>query len=246
MVKDRVALVTGAARGIGATIAERFAQEGATVIVADIVIDAANETADRIKSSGGKAEAAKLNVTDKKQVDTLVKDIVEHHGKLDILINNAGITRDDLAMRMKIEDWDAVIDVNLKGTWIPSQAVIRPMRKQRWGRIVNTSSVAALGNVGQANYSASKGAVMSLTRTLALELARSGITVNCVAPGAIMTPMLAEVPEDMRNKYLERIPVRRFGEPEDVANVHLFLCSDLAAYITGQTIFVDGGLSVGM
>ena len=246
MVKDRVALVTGAARGIGATIAERFAQEGATVIVADIVIDAANETADRIKSSGGKAEAAKLNVTDKKQVDTLVKDIVEHHGKLDILINNAGITRDDLAMRMKIEDWDAVIDVNLKGTWIPSQAVIRPMRKQRWGRIVNTASVAALGNVGQANYSASKGAVMSLTRTLALELARSGITVNCVAPGAIMTPMLAEVPEDMRNKYLERIPVRRFGEPEDVANVHLFLCSDLAAYITGQTIFVDGGLSVGM
>ena len=246
MVKDRVALITGAARGIGAVIAERFAKEGAAVIIADIVLDAANETADRIKSSGGKAEAAKLNVTDKEQVDALVSSIVERHGKLDILINNAGITRDALAMKMKVEDWDAVIDVNLKGTWIPSQAVIRPMRKQKWGRIVNTASVAALGNIGQANYSASKGAVMSLTRTLALELARSGITVNCVAPGAIMTPMLAEVPEDMRSKYLERIPVRRFGEPDDVANVHLFLCSDLAAYITGQTIFVDGGLSVGM
>jgi 3-oxoacyl-[acyl-carrier protein] reductase len=246
MVKDRVTLITGAGRGIGAVIAARFAREGATVIVADIVASAAAETADRIKSTGGKAEAAALDVTDKAQVEALVNGIVLRHSKLDILINNAGITRDALAIKMTVEDWDAVIAVNLKGTWIPSQAVIRPMRKQRWGRIVNTASVAALGNVGQANYAASKGAVISLTRTLALELARSGITVNCVAPGAIMTPMLEAVPAELREKYLERIPVRRFGEPDDVANVHLFLCSDLAAYITGQTIFVDGGLSVGM
>ncbi len=246
MVKDKVALITGAGRGIGAVIAERFANEGATVIIADIIAETAEETAGRINDASGKAEAVALDVTDKAQVEEVIAGLIKQHDRLDILINNAGITRDALAMRMKEEDWDAVIDINLKGTWIPSQAVIRPMRRQKWGRIVNTASVAALGNVGQANYAASKGAVMSLTRTLALELARSGITVNCVAPGAIMTPMLGAVPEEMREKYLERIPVRRFGTPEDVANLHLFLCSDLASYITGQTIFVDGGLSVGM
>ncbi len=246
MVKDRVALITGAGRGIGAVIAERFATEGATVVVADIIFAAAEEIVDKIRTSGGRAEAVLLDVTDKPQTVELIADLVKRYDRLDILINNAGITRDALAMRMKEEEWDAVIDINLKGTWIPSQAVIRPMRRQKWGRIVNTASVAALGNVGQANYAASKGGVISLTRTLALELARSGVTVNCVAPGAIMTPMLETVPEDMRSQYLERIPVRRFGTPEDVANLHLFLCSDLASYITGQTIFVDGGLSVGM
>ncbi|HHE46453.1 MAG TPA: SDR family oxidoreductase [Bacteroidetes bacterium] len=246
MVKDRVALITGAGRGIGAVIAERFATEGATVVVADIIFAAAEEIVDKIRTSGGRAEAVLLDVTDKPQTVELIADLVKRYDRLDILINNAGITRDALAMRMKEEEWDAVIDINLKGTWIPSQAVIRPMRRQKWGRIVNTASVAALGNVGQANYAASKGGVISLTRTLALELARSGVTVNCVAPGAIMTPMLEAVPEEMRSQYLERIPVRRFGTPEDVASLHLFLCSDLASYITGQTIFVDGGLSVGM
>ncbi len=142
--------------------------------------------------------------------------------------------------------WDRVIAVNLKGTWIPSQAVIRPMRKRRWGRIVNTSSVAALGNPGQANYSASKGGVISLTKTLALELAKSGITVNAVAPGAIMTPMLEKLPEETRAEFIKQIPMGRFGTTEDIANAHLFLCSEAASYITGQVIFVDGGMSVGI
>jgi len=246
MLNDRIALITGAGRGIGASIATRFAEENAIVIIADVVIDAAEELADGIRSGGGRAEAVMVDVTDKEQVVEVVTGIAKKHNRLDILINNAGITRDMLGMKMKEDEWDLVIDVNLKGTWLPSQAVMRPMRKNKWGRIVNTASIAALGNIGQANYSASKGGVISLTRTLALELARSGITVNCVAPGAIMTPMLEEVPEELRKQYLERIPVRRFGSPEDIANLHLFLCSEAASYITGQTIFIDGGLSVGM
>ncbi|NQT35587.1 3-oxoacyl-[acyl-carrier-protein] reductase [bacterium] len=246
MLTNRVALITGGGRGIGAEIVRRFAAENCTVVIADIVLEPAAELADELIGKGYKAEAVQLDVTNKTQVNSVVEEIISRHGSLDILINNAGITRDALGLRMKEDDWDAVIAVNLKGTWMPSQAVMRPMRKNRWGRIVNTASVAVLGNVGQANYSASKGGVISLTRTLALELARSGITVNCIAPGAIMTPMLKEVPEDMRQKYLERIPVKRFGTPEDIANLHLFLCSDAASYITGQTIFVDGGLSIGM
>jgi len=246
MLNDRIALITGAGRGIGASIATRFAEENAIVIIADVVIDAAEELADGIRSGGGRAEAVMVDVTDKEQVVEVVTGIAKKHNRLDILINNAGITRDMLGMKMKEDEWDLVIDVNLKGTWLPSQAVMRPMRKNKWGRIVNTASIAALGNIGQANYSASKGGVISLTRTLALELARSGITVNCVAPGAIMTPMLEEVPEEMRKQYLERIPVKRFGSPEDISNLHLFLCSEAASYITGQTIFIDGGLSVGM
>ena len=246
MLKDKIALITGGGRGIGASIAERFAEAGATVVIADVALDPAEELAAKIRAEGRSAEAVKVDVTDKVCVGEVVSDIVRKYDRLDILINNAGITRDALGLKMKEEDWDAVIDVNLKGTWIPSQAVMRPMRKNRWGRIVNTASIAALGNIGQANYSASKGGIISLTRTLALELARSGITVNCVAPGAILTPMLEEVPEEMRSQYLERIPVRRFGTPDDVAGLHLFLCSEAAAYITGQTIFIDGGLSVGM
>ncbi len=245
-LQDRVAIITGAGRGIGETIAKRFAQAGATVICTDIDQESVELVADAINSAGMKAQAFKVDVADKTAVDAMIKLILERHDRIDILINNAGITRDALAMRMKESDWDLVTQVNLKGTWIPSQAVLRPMRKRKWGRIVNTASIAALGNVGQANYSATKGAVISLTRTLALEMATSGITVNCVAPGAIMTKMFDAVPDDMKAKYIERIPLARFGDPDDVANAHLFLCSDEAAYITGQTLFVDGGLSVGM
>ena len=239
-------MITGAGQGIGAAIANRFANEGATVICADIAIDTARETVEMIRTSGGKAQAEAVDVADSAQVKALIGKITSEHDRLDILINNAGVTRDALAMRMKEEDWDLVMRVNLRGTWIPSQAVIRPMRKRRWGRIVNTASVAALGNKGQANYSASKGGVISLTRTLALELGRSGITVNCVAPGAIMTPMLETVPEETRQQFIDRIPLGRFGEPQDVADGHLFFCSDLASYITGKTLFIDGGMSVGL
>lgn len=246
LLEGKVALITGSGRGIGAEIARLFAQHGAKVVCGDIKREWAEEIVEEIVRAGGEAVAEAFDVADRSQVEAVVDRIVKKYDRLDILINNAGITRDNLAIKMSEEDWDLVIRVNLRGTWIPSQAVIRPMRRRRWGRIVNTSSVAALGNIGQANYSATKGGVISLTRTLALELAKSGITVNCVAPGAIMTPMFAAVPEELRAKYLEKIPVGRFGEPRDVAFVHLFLCSDWASYITGQVIFVDGGLSVGM
>jgi 3-oxoacyl-[acyl-carrier protein] reductase len=246
LLNDKVALITGAGRGIGSAIARRFAREGARVVCVDIVRDLADETAQSIASAGGTAVAEAADVADKAQVEELVKRVTDRFDRLDILVNNAGVTRDGLAMRMKEEDWDLVMRVNLRGTFIPCQAVIRPMRKNRWGRIVNTASIAALGNTGQANYSASKGGVISLTRTLALELAASGITVNCVAPGAIMTPMLEAVSEDLRRRFLEHIPLGRFGTPDDVASAHLFLCSDDAAYITGQSLFIDGGMSVGM
>ena len=246
MMIDRVALITGGGQGIGAATAKRFARAGATVIIADIAEEPADKVVKDIILDNGKGESAVVDVTDKAQVTELIEGIMARHNRLDILINNAGITRDGLSLKMKEEDWDRVIEVNLRGTWIPSQAVLRPMRKRKWGRIVNTASVAVLGNIGQANYSASKGAVISLTRTLALELGRSGITVNCVAPGTIMTEMFESVSQEMRNKYIEQIPLRRFGTPEDVAELHLFLCSEAASYITGQTIFVDGGISVGM
>ena len=245
-LKDRVVLVTGAGRGIGATTAKMFAEAGAQVVCADINVDFVDEVVEELKTADLKASAAQVDVAHKDQVATLVGQILKKYDRLDILINNAGITRDALAMKMSEEHWDSVVQVNLKGTWIPCQAVIRPMRKNRWGRIINTASIAARGNPGQANYSATKGAVISLTRTLALELATSGITVNCVAPGAIMTPMLEKVPEKTREVFINRIPVKRFGTPEDIASTHLFLCSEGAAYITGQVIPVDGGMSIGM
>ena len=246
ILQNRIALITGAGRGIGAAIAKRFAREGAIVIAADVKEEWAQGVVDEIRAAGGQAEAAGADVTDKTQVEALIDGILKTHDRLDILINNAGITRDNLALRMSEDEWDSVIRVNLRGTWLPSQAVLRPMRKRKWGRIVNTSSVSSLGNIGQANYSTTKAGVIGLTRTLALEMAKSGITVNCVAPGAILTPMFDAVPEEIKAKYIEKIPLGRLGHPNDGAEAHLFFCSDAAAYITGQVLFVDGGISVGM
>ncbi len=245
-MKDRVAIVTGAGRGIGAATAKHLAAAGAMVVCTDIQVEPVEGGVEEIKRAGGRAGAARVDVSSKNEVESLISQVLVKYDRIDILINNAGITADDLSIKMSESAWDRVIEVNLKGTWIPSQAVIRPMRKRRWGRIVNTSSIAAQGNPGQANYSASKGGVISLTRTLALELAKSGITVNAVAPGAIETPMLERLSDAVRDRILERIPMGRFGSPDDVARVHLFLRSEAASYITGQVITIDGGMTIGL
>ena len=206
-----------------------------------------------IEAQSGKAIGVAGNVADKGDVQRVIDTALEKFGHLDILINNAGINRDALTVRVKDgdikmmseEQWDAVLSVNLKGTWLMAQAAALPMIKQKYGRIVNTSSIAAQGNVGQANYSASKAGVIGLTHTLALEWARFNINVNCVAPGGVNTPMTANIPEQVRTKLLEGTPFKRWAEPEEIAAVHAFLASDDASYITGQVIWVDGGVTLG-
>lgn len=245
-LKDKVALVTGAGSGIGAAVAKRFAAEGAMVAVADVVPHGAQGVVDDITSKGGKAIFIQVDVRKRDEVEAMVERVVQEFGKLDILINNAGVTRDNLSAKMSEEEWDMVVGVSLKGTFLCSQAAYRPMRKQRYGKIINTASVVVRGNIGQANYSASKAGIIGLTRTLALEYARSNITVNCIAPGFIDTPMTAAIPEKIKAAALERIPLGRMGRPEDVADLHLFLASDESNYITGQVIFIDGGVSIGI
>jgi NAD(P)-dependent dehydrogenase (short-subunit alcohol dehydrogenase family) len=200
----------------------------------------------KIKESGGEAIIIKADISKKDEVDGMMRKVVEHFGRLDILVNNAGINRDAFAKKMSEEDWDLVIKINLKGTFLCCQAAINAMGKQGWGRIINTSSIGSLGNMGQANYSASKSGVIGLTKTLALECARAGITVNCVAPGATRTPMTTKMPQEIFDAITQKIPLRRWAEPSEIANMHLFFASEEANYITGQIIFVDGGISVGI
>jgi NAD(P)-dependent dehydrogenase (short-subunit alcohol dehydrogenase family) len=245
-LKDRAALITGAGGGIGEATAYLFAQEGAKVGVQDVNVEAAEKVVAAVKEKGGKAVAIAGDVTKKVNCESMVQSVVSEFGRLDILVNNAGINKDALVRKMTEEQWDDVLRVNLKGTFLMCQAAYEPMSKNSYGRIVNTASIGALGNVGQANYSASKAGVMGLTRTLALEFAKAGICVNCVSPGATDTKMTAGIPDDIR-KFIEgKIPFRRFAKPEEIAYMHLFLASDEASYITGQTIFVDGGISVGI
>ena len=245
-LKDRVALITGAAGGIGEATALLFAEEGARVGVQDVNIAGAEKVVAAISEKGGKAIAIAGDITKKANCESIVSSMTGEYGKLDILINNAGINKDALVRKMTEEQWDEVLSVNLKGTFLMCQAAYEPMSGANYGRIVNTASIGALGNMGQANYAASKAGVMGLTRTLALEFAKYGITVNCVAPGATETKMTAGIPEDIR-KFIEgKIPFRRFAKPREIAGMHLFLASDEASYITGQTIFVDGGISVGI
>lgn len=245
-LRQKVALVTGGGSGIGAAVCRRFAEEGAFVVVADLDRAAAERVASEIKHRGGRAMALGVDVRDRAAVEEMVKRVEEECGGLHILINNAGITRDNLAVRMTEEDWDLVVDVNLKGTFFCSRAAFRPMRRQRYGKIVNTASVAVRGNLGQANYAASKAGIIGLTRTLAIEFARAGICVNCIAPGFIETPMTAGLPEKVKEEALRRIPLGRFGKPEEVAELHLFLASPESDYITGQVFFIDGGASIGI
>ena len=253
-LKDKVALITGGGSGIGRATALRFATEGACVVVSDVDEAGVNETVHLVAEAGGKTVAVVGNVSARADAQKMVEAATSHFGRLDILINNAGINRDALAVRVKDgdvkmmseEQWDSVMAVNLKGTFLCAQAASVPMMAQKHGRIVNTSSIGALGNVGQANYSASKAGVIGLTKTLALEWARFNITVNCVAPGATKTRMTAGIPENIMAGLLEKIPFRRLAEPEEIAAAHVFFASDDAGYVTGQVLFVDGGISVGV
>lgn len=246
MLKDKVAIVTGAGSGIGQATALRFAQEGATVVAADVNAEAAQATADKINAAGGKAMAIALNVADKAAVDAAFAQVVDAYGRVDILINNAGINRDAMSKKMSEEQWDAVLNVNLKGTWLCAQAAGRLMTQQKYGRIVNTASIAVRGNIGQANYAASKAGVVGLTRTLALEYAKDGVTVNAVAPGATDTAMTAGIPPEIREQIINGIPAKRMAKPEEIAALHTFLASEEAAYVTGQLIYADGGLTIGL
>lgn len=246
MLENKVALVTGAGRGIGRTIAIALAKEGAEVVVNyNGSEERAKEVKQTIEENGGKASIYKCNVSDFEACEAMIKDIVKEHGRLDILVNNAGITKDGLIMKMKEEDFDSVLNVNLKGTFNTIRHSARQMLRQKSGKIINISSVSGiLGNAGQANYAASKAGVIGLTKTMARELGSRGITVNAIAPGFVDTEMTGVLSEEIRENACRQIILGRFGKPEDIANVAVFLASDKADYITGQVISVDGGMNV--
>jgi 3-oxoacyl-[acyl-carrier protein] reductase len=242
---DQVALVTGAARGLGRAIAEKLAAAGARVACIDVNAEWLTDTVAAINAAGGSALALACDVTDSKRVNEVVDEVVQHWGGIQILVNNAGITRDNMLLRMKDDQWDAVLDINLKGTFLFIRAAARPMMKGHRGRIINVASVSGLmGNPGQANYSASKAGVMGLTRTVARELASRNITVNAVAPGFIATDMTAKLGDDLLAQIKKEIPLGRLGDPQDVADAVLFLASDAASFITGHVLTIDGGLTV--
>ncbi len=243
LLEGKLAVVTGAARGIGQSIALRLAEEGADLALCDVQADWVAETKQKVEALGRRAEAYAVDVSKGDQVQAGVDAIVKDFGKIDIVVNNAGITRDGLLIRMSEEDWDLVMNINLKGTFLMTKAAAKYMMKQRSGTFVNIASVIGLmGNPGQANYGASKAAVSNLTKTTAKELAARGIRANAIAPGFIKTKMTDALSEDVRNQMLAAIPMKDFGTPEDVANVVLFLASDLSRYVTGQTLSVCGGM----
>ncbi|MBU8656068.1 3-oxoacyl-[acyl-carrier-protein] reductase [Bacillus pumilus] len=244
MLTNKTAVVTGASRGIGRSIAIDLAKNGANVVVNYSGNEAkANEVVDEIKAHGQQAFAVKADVSNAEEVQALMKQAVDTFGSIDILVNNAGITKDNLLMRMKENEWDDVININLKGVFNCTKAVTRQMMKQRSGRIINLASVVGVcGNPGQANYVAAKAGVIGLTKTTAKELATRHITVNAVAPGFISTDMTDKLDENVQTEMLKQIPLARFGAPEDISNVVVFLASEGAGYITGQTIQVDGGM----
>ena len=244
-VEGRVALVTGAAQGIGRAIALSLAQGGATVAIADI-IDKRNETAEEINKAGGKAAAFQLNVADEESVKQVIKDVTAQFGRLEILVNNAGITRDQLIMRMKRAEWDSVIAINLTGVFLCTQAAVPVMLKQRWGRIINISSInGQQGAAGQANYSASKAGVIGITMATAREVASRSITCNAIAPGFIETAMTQVLSAEVREGMLKQVPLGRPGTPEDIANAVRFLASEETSYITGHVLKVNGGMLMG-
>jgi 3-oxoacyl-[acyl-carrier protein] reductase len=239
----KVALVTGSAQGIGKAVAMLLAQKGADTIISDINLEKAEETSKEIATLGPRTMAIRANVAVVEEVEKMVQAIVERFGQIHILVNNAGVARDKLLLRMTEEDWDLVLDINLKGTFNCTKAVIRYMSKQRYGKIVNIASVVGeMGNAGQANYSASKAGVIGFTKTIAREFATRGINVNAIAPGYIVTPMTEVLPEKAKEDLKRMIPMERLGQSEDVAQAALFLVSEASNYITGQVINVNGGI----
>ena len=244
LFKGKVALITGAGRGIGKVIAKALAKEGAMVIINDYVKESADEVVEEIKAAGGEAKSFQADISNFEEASNMIKTIVKEQ-PVDFLINNAGITRDNLLVRMKEKEWDAVLSVNLKGVFNCTQAIARSMMKKRFGRIINISSVVGLiGNEGQANYAASKAGVVGFSKSVAKELATRGVTVNVIAPGYIKTEMTDNMNEKAKEKLFELIPMKRLGLPEDIAPLVVFLCSDSAGYITGQVINIDGGLAM--
>ena len=242
-LQNKVALVTGGAQGIGKTISEELVRNGAHVVLGDVNLEGAQATAEAINNNGGSASAVKIDVSNLAEVKQVFDSILKDKKPVDILINNAGITRDGLMIRMKELDWDSVLNINLKGTFLCSQQAAKQMMKQKSGAIVNIASiVGVMGNFGQANYSASKAGVIGLTKTLAREVASRGIRVNAVAPGFIDTEMTQVLDESVRQKLIEQIPLAKLGLPEDVARCVAFLVSDRSSYITGQVINVNGGM----
>lgn len=244
--ENKIVLVTGAGRGIGASIAKRFASEGAEVIVNYSGNDkTAQKTVDEITATGGQAQKYKCSVNDSESVKVMIDEIIKKFGRIDILVNNAGITKDGLMLRMTDEDFDRVIDVNLKGTFNCTKYVSKYMLKQKSGKIINISSVVGLsGNAGQINYSASKAGIIGITKSAAKELSSRGITVNAVAPGYVDTDMTKVLSDNIRNEILKNIPLQRMGNVEDISNCVAFLASEDASYITGQVISVDGGMHI--
>lgn len=239
----RVALITGGAQGIGLAIAERFAQEGARVVLIDVVADKIQAAADAIIAQGGEALALVCDVTDREQVASAVAQVIDTYGQIDILCNNAGITRDARLVKMTEEQFDQVINVNLKGVFNLTQAVAPHMIERGYGRIITTSSVVGLyGNFGQTNYVATKSGVIGMTKVWARELGPKGITANAIAPGFIATEMVKSVPQDILDRFINATSLRRLGEPQDIANAFLFLASDEAAFVNGTVLSVDGGL----
>ena len=245
LLENKVAVVTGGGRGIGESISRRLAGEGASIAVCDVMLDNAQKVADELAKLGVKARAYAVNVTDGTAVADVCAKIVADFGRVDVLVNNAGITRDNLLLRMSEADWDLVLDVNLKGAFLFTKGLVPAMMKQRGGSIVNIASiVGVMGNAGQANYSASKAGMIGLTKTVAKEYAKRGVRVNAIAPGFIETAMTAKLTDEQKKMQTDYIGLARLGQPDDVANAVLFLASDLAGYVTGQVLGVDGGLRI--
>lgn len=242
-LKDKVSLITGGGRGIGKEIAFLFAQEGSDIVICDINEDVLKSTTEELSGFGRRVLSFSVDVSRFPAVEEMIRNILDNFHKIDILINNAGITRDGLLLRLDEEAWDRVLAVNLKGTFNCTKAVGKAMLKQRQGKIINISSIIGLrGNVGQANYAASKAGIIGFTKSVAREFASRGITVNAIAPGFIQTEMTEKLPQETKERMLNQIPLARFGQPSDVAQAALFLASEAANYITGQVIVVDGGM----